>query len=263
MTDSRKNPVADVRVIGGVLLALVAVVGIALVIRSNQSDSVVSADAPSEIAEDDFKRDDSTDALGAASTGQPWTAVKGIWGIKDGAAVLASGNPDGPRNYAWVELGANAVSVSAEMGEPCQGWGLVFRYVGPNNYWLLNTSPEFAAISVAKMVNGTPVSVTKFSPVRIQNGSTVGVEYRDAIITVVLDNQPIGSISDSHAIEGTKAGVLGGPECVETGRWNEFRAVNLPDDRPVVIAPLRVAPTTPDSQPDEPDEPDPIETPGR
>lgn len=263
MTDSRKNPVADVRVIGGVLLALVAVVGIALVVRSNQSASVPSGDGSSAIATDDFKRADSTDALGAASTGQPWTAAKGIWGIKDGAAVLASGNPDGPRSYALVELGVSPISLSAKLGEPCQGSGLVFRYVGPSNYWFINSSPEFAALSVVKMVNGTAVPVTKFSPVRIQDGSTIGVEFRDAIITVMLDDRPIGSISDPHAISGTKAGILGGPACVETGRWNEFSARNLPGDRPVVMAPLRVAPTTPDSLPDEPDEPDPIEIPDR
>lgn len=184
---------------------------------------------------DDFDRPDTAASLGTADTGQPWEALAGTWGIVGQQAYVATPNAEGGRrSLAVVELGSGNGSVSATASTMANGWGIVFRYRGPFDYWMLQASTEFATYNLVKVVGGELVPVTQggIGLAPIADGTRVGVEFQGTTISIVLDDQVVKIFEDPELQNGTKVGMIVPASGASTARWDDFTAQAAPPTVP-------------------------------
>ena len=97
LTDAQRS-----RAIVALVVAMLLLVGLGVVLDrvTTQSKIVLGLGIPRAVpfpreVRDDFARTDGT-GLGRASTGQPWTMVKGAWGEQTGAAGVITPDPVSP-----------------------------------------------------------------------------------------------------------------------------------------------------------------------
>jgi hypothetical protein len=176
---------------------------------------------------DDFERSDSAASLGTAPTGQGWTTVSGTWGISDGKAYVPAGNSEGGgRSITLVELGSGDGSVTATASTITNGWGLVFRYLGPLSYWMLQASTDFSTYNLSKVVGGEVVAVSQggIGLSAVEDGVRVGVEFHGRTIGVVLDDVVVKVFEDSDLQNGTQVGMIVSGPAASTARWDDFAA---------------------------------------
>lgn len=174
---------------------------------------------------DSFERPDSTTELGAAETGQGWTAETGVWGISDGAAYVSTPNQEGgKRSVAVVDLGGANGSVEATARGMAPGWGLVFRYQGPFNYWMLQAAPQYGTYNLQKVVDGKVVPVTPggLGFAAVEDGARVRVDFNAATITVSVNGTPLRAVQDVDLAGGTKVGLVVPAAGASTARWDDF-----------------------------------------
>lgn len=170
----------------------------------------------------------STDGLGQTTTGQSWEVVSGTWGKADGHAyVAAPSTTGGGRSIALVDLKSNNGSVSARAVKLTDGWGLVFRYKGPYNYWMLVAAPKFGIYNLVKVQDGKVVSAGNSGLAKQADGTVVRVEYSGPNISIYVDNQLVKTISDPVNQNATKVGLVA-QAGAKDARWGEFAAKRLP-----------------------------------
>jgi hypothetical protein len=227
---SRKLFVAMFIGIGGLGVLAYALFG-----GSNDDDttteSVASPPPNTATVADDFARPDNIDTLGTTITGQLWEAPAGTWGLIDQQAHVATPNAnESGRSWAVTDLGSGNGSVTATAATMAQGWGIVFRYRGPFNYWMLQASTEYATYNLVKVVDGELESVAPggigLAPIR--DGTKVGVEFQGPAITIMLDDQSVAIFRDPHLQNATKVGMIVSPGGVATARWDDFTAQAAP-----------------------------------
>lgn len=113
-------------------------------------------------ARDSFNRADSATALGVAETGQMWTPLKGVWGIRANAAYFVS-DPVLNNNVAVVETGLSDcavwVTVTAESGGNCR---LAFRVADVNNLFVLQYESSGGQWSLFQRVAGTYTRIAAY-----------------------------------------------------------------------------------------------------
>ncbi len=192
---------------------------------------------------DQFDRADNSAGLGKARTGEDWEAVSGTWGVKEGKAYISVLNDKGPRNLAVVDIGSGDGSVQATASKFTDGWGLVFRYRGPNAYWYIAGSASAKTFNVFKVKDGKsakPDGVENIGLVKgLEDGTTIKVEFVGPTITVFVNGSPVKTFTDSYLqTQGTKAGLIGEGKKVADARWSEFVALKGLD-APSVTAPER------------------------
>lgn len=176
---------------------------------------------------DDFARPDSTSSLGTAATGQSWESASGVWGIIDGEAYVATPNTEGGgRSIALVDLGSGDGSVSATASTIANGWGLVFRYLGPLSYWMLQASTDFSTYNLQKVVGGEVVSVTQggIGLTTVTDGTRVGVQFHGRTIGIMLDDLVVKVFEDSDLQNATQVGMVVSQPGASTARWSDFTA---------------------------------------
>ena len=107
------------------------------------------------------------------------------------------------------------------------GWGLVFRYRGPFDYWVLQASPEFATYNLIKVVGGAFETVSQggIGLAPIQDGTKVGVEFQGPTIMISLNDEVAGVFVDPELQRGTRVGMIVSASGAETARWDEFTAL--------------------------------------
>jgi len=182
-----------------------------------------SQDAPA--ARDSFERPDSSSGLGKSVTGEDWEMVAGTWGISGNQAYVSALNDKGPRNIAVVDLGAGDGSVQAKAAKLTDGWGLVFRYRGPNAFWAITAVLPTKTFNVWKFENGKAENVGNIGLVKYDEGATVKVEFVGPSITVFVNGTAIRTITDSYLqSQGQGAGLYGDGKKVVDARWSEFVA---------------------------------------
>lgn len=182
-----------------------------------------SQDAPA--ARDSFERPDSSSGLGKSVTGEDWEMVAGTWGIGGNQAYISAANDKGPRNIAVVDLGAGDGSVQAKAAKLTDGWGLVFRYRGPNAFWAITAVLPTKTFNVWKFENGKAENVGNIGLVKYEEGATVKVEFVGPSITVFVNGTAIRTINDSYLqSQGQGAGLYGDGKKVVDARWSEFVA---------------------------------------
>jgi hypothetical protein len=202
------------------------------------TDSIASPLADTTTLADDFDRPDDSDRLGTAPTGQPWEAPSGTWGVVDQEAYVSNPNPDEwGRSWAVTDLGSSDGSVSATATTMAKGWGIVFRYRGPFNYWMLQASPEYATYNLVKVVDGElePIAQNGIGLAPIEDGTKVGVEFEGPMIRILLNDEIAAVFRDTALQSATKVGLIVSAGGADTARWDDFAAQALPEtaaDRP-------------------------------
>lgn len=215
-------------VAGGVVVVLVVLVAVvaAVVLIGDDDGGGGGGDGPAARASivDTFDRADAPNELGATDSGQPWTAESGVWGIRDGEAVLVEPNPDGLRSIAVVDTGSSNGTVSATAGTMTAGWGLVFRYQGPFNYWYITASPDFATYNLARVVDGEVQPLGGVGLAGVDDGSVVQVRLDGATIEISINGNPVKAITDTTLMGATKAGLVAAGQSAAQATWASFEA---------------------------------------
>lgn len=173
-----------------------------------------------------FSVDDGFDRTGAAGLGtidgRAWEAVSGRFELDDGRAVLRTRNAAGPRSVAVTEVSATNGTVSVTAGSLTAGWGLVFRYVGPFNYWYVQAVPQYAVLNVVRVVDGEASVVGTTRLVHLEDGMTVQVVLRGPAIEVRVGDRALFATSSSHALGARKAGLISVGRAAGAS-WERFR----------------------------------------
>ena len=235
----------------GIVVALVVVAVLAMTLFGSSSDNgnVASGDTDTTVdnlanvpaIRDDFTRPDNSSTLGKASTGEDWDAALGTWGISSNQAYVAQKNT-GPRNIALVDLGQGDGSVGATASKMVNGWGLAFRYRGPNAYWYIASTPlgdkQTAGFNVFKVTDGVPENVKANCIKQLQDDSKVRVEFSGALITVFVDDKPVCTVNDNYLQAQTKVGLFVAEQGVADARWSSFVATKGLAGPPVTAKPF-------------------------
>jgi hypothetical protein len=174
---------------------------------------------------DDFERD-ATDGLGAIA-GQEWEDVSGAFEIIDGVAVLSNANDVGPRSIALLDVGATNGRIIATAGKVTPGWGIVFRYSGPFDYWYVQAAPDYAVLNVVRVMGGEAQVIGPTSLAAVQSGTEVEILLHGADIEVRVDGDTVFVITNNHALGAHRAGLLALGE-PDGASWESFRAI--PDE---------------------------------
>lgn len=142
---------------------------------------------------DSFNRDDSDDGLGALPSGAPWVVQSGTWAIRSGEAVVAQPEAE-RRNTVYVATGYPDPQAQVRLTTIANGAGMVFRYQGECNFWVVYAVPEFATWNVEKVVDCARVGAEEDSPVYrtitnapVGDGTTVGVVLSGEQVQIVLN----------------------------------------------------------------------------
>jgi hypothetical protein len=168
--------------------------------------------------------------LGTTDTGQPWeVATPGAWSTESGEAFVAEPNPTpGGRTMALVPLGSDNGEVGATISRSATGWGLVFRYRGPNEFWVLTCSPKFASYNLQHVSGGKASAVDKVSMARQAPGTKVLVRFQGPQITIEVDGKPVKTVNDpAGGNGGYKVGMVLADGSATDARWRDFEARRL------------------------------------
>jgi hypothetical protein len=168
-------------------------------------------------ASDTFDRVNAA-TLGSAESGQPWTDIRGQWGITSNNAICQT--PLADHNITIVEtLLADCVINLALSASNTGGPGLVFRYVDANNYlycWAISN------LHVGKVVAGVDTELDNVA-------AALGVAWNPRVTlsgtSVIVSNGGGAAISTKTITEfatATKHGLFGIGSLGGTTRFNNF-----------------------------------------
>lgn len=255
--DDEDDEVEDRRrivIIAAVAFVLIAVIGFALT-RGGDDDTEAGGggnsgggDTPAAVGGavtitgtvDSFDRPDTDDGLGEFPRGGQWTVQSGSWAIRDNQAALIAGKEvDGQprRNIAFVGTGYPNTNepggpvVQVRVAKMVKGAGLVFRYQGECDYWMVYSVPEFAIWHVERIVDCTRTGDTegdkifaKIKEAPIADGTLVGVVLDGDAIQIVMNGKVVGSYTDdTHAGSGRVGITVEGANATEV-RFDDFVA---------------------------------------
>ncbi|HMQ27014.1 MAG TPA: hypothetical protein PKA98_13575 [Acidimicrobiales bacterium] len=182
---------------------------------------------------DQFDRPDDPGSMGDFAPGRPWTEGAGTWGIIDGEAYLSRSAEF--RNHSVIGIGQGDGGAQVRLDKVVNGAGLVFRYVGPYNYWAVVAVPDVATWNVIKVVDGDQEVVGNTGQSPTADGTTVGVRMEGDTIDVIINGRIRKTIVDDFQAEAGKVGVTArGPDSGDA-RFDDFVA-GLPGGNPIVRA---------------------------
>ena len=237
----------------GIVGVLVVVAVLAVVLFGQQDATESAADAGAGEASlagvpairDSFDRPDNPSSLGRTGDGESWEAGLGTWGILGKSAYVSQANT-GPRNVALIDLGQGDGSGGATAEKMVNGWGLVFRYRGPNAYWYLSATPlgeqATAGFNLFRMEDGVPTNLQAGCVKKLQDGSRVRVEFVGPLITVFVDETPICTVTDPWLQAQTKVGLFVTQQGAPDARWRDFVATKGIAGPPVTAKPFNPQP---------------------
>lgn len=179
---------------------------------------------------DQFDRADSDTTLGDFAPGRPWSAEAGTWGIDADEAYMVRGGEF--RNHAVIGLGQGDGGAQVRLDKVVTNSGLVFRYVGPYNYWAVVAVPDVATWNVIKVVDGDQEVVGNTGQSPTADGTTVGVRLRGDTIEVIINGRIRKTIVDDFQADAGKVGITArGPDSTDA-RFDDFVA-GLPGGVPI------------------------------
>ncbi len=179
---------------------------------------------------DQFDRADSDTTLGDFAPGRPWSPETGTWGIDADEAYLVRGGEF--RNHAVIGLGQGDGGAQVRLDKVVTNSGLVFRYVGPYNYWAVVAVPDVATWNVIKVVDGDQEVVGNTGQSPTADGTTVGVRLRGDTIEVIINGRIRKTIVDDFQVDAGKVGITArGPDSTDA-RFDDFVA-GLPGGVPI------------------------------
>lgn len=220
---------------------------------------------------DSFNREDRDDGLGALPSGAPWVVQSGAWALRSGEAIVAQPEAE-RRNTVYVATGYPDPMAQVRLTTIANGAGMVFRYQGECNFWVVYAVPEFATWNVEKVVDCARVGAEEDTPVYrtitnapVGDGTTVGVVLSGEQVQIVLNGTIALTFEDPDLAGVGRLGltsrgtddvafddfVAGGP-----GGQGVVAATTTPgdegDDDPTTTAAEGDDPTTTAAEPDDP-----------
>lgn len=168
---------------------------------------------------DDFERR-SPDVLGSTD-GRPWETVAGTFGIDSGSAIVRARNTAGPRSLVVTDVSATNGTISVTAGKVVAGWGIVFRYAGPYNYWYLQAVPKFATFNLVRLKDGVEkvVATSRLTP--MEDGMRVDIVLDGASIDVRVRDRQILRVDNLQGVGALRAGLIT-TGVAEGASWNSF-----------------------------------------
>jgi hypothetical protein len=212
-------------VIGTIVLVLLLGAGVVL-------SALLADESPEDAADrlvgveptDDFDRQSDGRTVGVAANGDSWNAISGVWGIDAAQVFLAEGTAGGARNLLTLDMGSEDGTVAVTFARTRQGAGLVFRYDGPDDFWVLLPARDFGTWVVQHVVDEEVVANDNVGLADSDDGTQVVLEVKRTTITVTIgDNAPVAiqiDPSDATAVGLTALG-FGSNEA----RWDDFYAI--------------------------------------
>ncbi|MEX5637487.1 DNRLRE domain-containing protein, partial [Parafrankia sp. FMc2] len=171
-----------------------------------------------------FTSANSTTSLGLADTGESWQVLDGTWGISNNNAYLVSGSI-WQRNAAVMPAAADGtVRFTAPVAQ--DGIGVAFRVQDIDNMWMLYVQPSTNSLVLAKRVSGSETQVATIANACCSANDTYAVTTSGSQITVLRNNQVVGSATDSAFSTVTRAGIYWAS--AGSGR---IGSINLIDDQ--------------------------------
>lgn len=232
-----------VMLVVGAVVAFVAIAIVGVLIATSGDgggggggggDDSTAADARTDVGifgtTDQFDRADSDTTLGDFAPGRPWSADAGTWGIDADEAYLVRGGEF--RNHAVIGLGQGDGGAQVRLDKVVTNSGLVFRYVGPYNYWAVVAVPDVATWNVIKVIDGDQEVVGNTGQSPTTDGTTVGVRLRGDTIEVIINGRIRKTIVDEFQADAGKVGITArGPDSTDA-RFDDFVA-GLPGGVPI------------------------------
>lgn len=228
----------------GAVVAFVAIAIVGVLIASGgdsgggggEGNDTTAADARTDVGifgtTDQFDRRDSATSLGDFAPGRPWVTDEGVgtWGIEnDEARLVESGEF---RNHAVIGLGQGDGGAQVRVDKVVNGVGLVFRYVGPYNYWAVVAVPEVATWNLIKVVDGDQEVVGNTGQSPTADGTTVAVRLRGDTVEVIINGRIRKTVVDDFQLNAGKVGMtVRGPDAIDA-RFDDFVA-GLPGGVPL------------------------------
>ncbi|MCK9930394.1 DUF6531 domain-containing protein [Frankia sp. Mgl5] len=152
-----------------------------------------------------FTAPNSTTSLGLADTGESWQVLDGTWGISNNDAYLISGSI-WQRNAAVMPAAADGtIRFTAPVAQ--DGIGVAFRVQDIDNMWMLYVQPSTNSLVLAKRVGGSETQVTTVANACCSATDTYAVTTSGSLISILRNNQVVGSASDSAFSTVTRAGL--------------------------------------------------------
>ncbi len=226
----------------GAAVAFVAIAIVGILIASGGGDSgggsdeegAAPADARADVGIfgtiDQFDRPDSATSMGDFAPGRPWSADAGTCGIERGGADLVETSD--LRNHPVINLDQGDGGAQVRLDKVVNGAGLVFRYVGPYNYWAVVAVPDVATWNIIKVVEGDQEVIGNTGQSPTADGSTVGVRLRGDTVDVIVNGRVRKTIVDDFQVDAGKVGITArGPDSGDA-RFDDFVA-GLPGGVPL------------------------------
>lgn len=179
----------------------------------------VPSPAPtSTVVSDTFNRTDNSTSLGNTDTGQPWSVIRGTWGILSNAAYPANGCP--APGYAVVDTGKSDGILEVTATVNPQDARVPFRVIDQDNlYWVERKGGSPAPYELDKRVAGVQSFLGSTSGIAATNGDKIKVVLSGSSIKVYINDKLAISATDS-AINSTKHGI--GTWCTGSVRFDNF-----------------------------------------
>jgi hypothetical protein len=168
-------------------------------------------------ATDNFDRANAA-TLGNAQSGQPWTDIRGQWGVTSNFAICQT--PLADHNITVVEtLLANCVVNLALSASASGGPGLVFRFVDVNNYlycWAVTN------LHVGKVVAGVDTELANVAAGLSSVWSPRATLSGTSVIISDGGGAAISTLVVPEFATATKHGLFGAASPTTSTRYNNF-----------------------------------------
>lgn len=240
--DEDEGP-SRVLLVVGAAVAFVAIAIVGILIASGGDDGgggggddrETATDARTDVGIfgtiDQFDRPDDPASMGDFAPGRPWSEDAGTWGIVDGEAYLSRSGEF--RNHSVVGLGQGDGGAQVRLDKVVNGAGLVFRYVGPYNYWAVVAVPDVATWNIIKVVEGDQEVVGNTGQSPTADGTTVAVRMEGDTIDVIINGRIRKTVVDDFQAEAGKVGITARGAESGDARFDDFVA-GLPNGVPLV-----------------------------
>jgi hypothetical protein len=225
LTDAQRS-----RALLALVVALVLLVGLGVVLDrvTTQTKTIPGLGIPRAVpfpreVRDDFARSNPA-ALGRASTGQAWAAIKGVWGEDAGAAHVVTPDPVSP-SYALIRSGRGSGSVGFTAAHVTEGMGVAFRCEDELNCWTLTARVEFGTWQLTKITGLDVIDMQNIGQVPIADGTRVRVELRPEGFDVYVNDALARHVDSTELNDKPRSGLVLAAGGDAAARYAAFRTV--------------------------------------
>ncbi len=167
-------------------------------------------------------------SLPPADTGQNWEIpTGGTWATQGGHAMVVTPNKTGGnKTLALIDLQSASGAVTVDVGKIAAGWGIVFRYKSPLNYWMIQAAPKFSSYNLVKVEGGKASSIGSTGVSKFDPGTSVGVTFVGNNVTILVNGTPAFTSKNAPG-GGTKVGLILADPGGTASQWGPFTAKKL------------------------------------